>query len=50
MGFLNRNAVEIGHFLDKKMQKTHFLLLKKLKNTEIAHLCLGFIYNNNNNG
>ena len=37
VGFLNRPGAEIDNQLYKKMQKIHYLLLKKFKNTERAH-------------
>ena len=38
VGFLNRPGAEIGYQLYKKCKKIHFLLLKKLKNTESTQL------------
>ena len=38
VGILKRIGAEIGYYLDKKMQKKSYLLLKKWKNTESAQL------------
>ena len=38
LGFLNRTCAEIRFELYKKMQNNHYLLLKKLKNTESVQL------------
>ena len=38
VGSLNRTGAEIDYINLKKMQTNHFLLLKKLKNTESAQL------------
>ena len=44
VGILNRNGAEIGYLLYKKCKKNHFLLVKKLKNTGSAQLCLPLNY------
>ena len=41
--FLNRTGAEIGNQLAQKWKKNYFLLLKKLKNTESAQFCPGYV-------